>query len=306
MTNSDSINYTFIIPHKNIPSLLCRCLDSIPNRNDIQIIVVDDNSDPNIVDFSDFPGLNKKNTEVYFTKEGKGAGFARNFAIEKAKGKWIIFADADDFFNECLDRLMDYHVDSKADIIFFQSNSVDNETLSVIQSRGNQYNKWLIESHKRGIVLNEIRYRIHPPWSKFYSHQLILNNSISFDEVIASNDVMFSLKCGFFASKIEIDLNYLYCSTIRIGSLEYSSNFEKSKMRSDIALKHYIFLRDNNLASYRMNVFLYPLALTKYKNSKWFKIAIIPLFNNVEIKHIIYDFLIIIKDKFKHYLGSAE
>ena len=45
------INYSIIIPHKNIPNLLQRCLDSIPNREDVQIIVVDDNSDPNIVDF---------------------------------------------------------------------------------------------------------------------------------------------------------------------------------------------------------------------------------------------------------------
>jgi glycosyltransferase involved in cell wall biosynthesis len=48
------INYTIIIPHKNIPHLLQRCLDSIPRRNDLQIIVVDDNSDEDIVDFCGF------------------------------------------------------------------------------------------------------------------------------------------------------------------------------------------------------------------------------------------------------------
>ena len=39
------IVYSFIIPHKNCPVLLNRCLDSIPIRDDVQIIVVDDNSD---------------------------------------------------------------------------------------------------------------------------------------------------------------------------------------------------------------------------------------------------------------------
>jgi len=39
------INYSIIIPHKNIPHLLVRCLDSIPQREDVQIIVADDNSD---------------------------------------------------------------------------------------------------------------------------------------------------------------------------------------------------------------------------------------------------------------------
>ena len=38
-------NISIIIPHKNIPKLLERCLNSIPEREDIQIIIVDDNSD---------------------------------------------------------------------------------------------------------------------------------------------------------------------------------------------------------------------------------------------------------------------
>ena len=82
-------NYSIIIPHHNIPKLLCRCLNSIPIRKDIQIIVVDDNSNPDIVDFNTFPGLNDSFVEVYLTKEGKGAGYARNIGLQHAKGKWL-------------------------------------------------------------------------------------------------------------------------------------------------------------------------------------------------------------------------
>ena len=35
---------SIIIPHYNIPDLLMRCLKSIPISEDIQVIVVDDNS----------------------------------------------------------------------------------------------------------------------------------------------------------------------------------------------------------------------------------------------------------------------
>ena len=34
--------YSIIIPHYNIPDLLRRCLESIPQRDDVQVIVVDD------------------------------------------------------------------------------------------------------------------------------------------------------------------------------------------------------------------------------------------------------------------------
>ena len=37
-----NINYSIIIPHYNVPNLLLRCVRSIPVREDIQVIVVDD------------------------------------------------------------------------------------------------------------------------------------------------------------------------------------------------------------------------------------------------------------------------
>ncbi len=39
------LNYSFIIPHYNTSDLLQRLIDSIPQREDVEIIVVDDNSD---------------------------------------------------------------------------------------------------------------------------------------------------------------------------------------------------------------------------------------------------------------------
>ena len=64
------INYSIIIPLRNIPKLLQRSLDYIPYRDDVQIIVVDDNSDPQVVDVDNFPVMNIPIVEVYFTKEG--------------------------------------------------------------------------------------------------------------------------------------------------------------------------------------------------------------------------------------------
>ena len=67
------MSISIIIPHYNTPSLLKRCIDSIPIREDIEVIIVDDNSDSNIVDFAHFPGHERTYTKVIFTKKGKGA-----------------------------------------------------------------------------------------------------------------------------------------------------------------------------------------------------------------------------------------
>lgn len=85
--------FSIIMLHKNTPKLLKRCLESIPRMDDIQIIVVDDNSDSNIVDFSVLIGMKDECVEIYLTKEGKGAGHACNVGMKYAKGKWLLFTD---------------------------------------------------------------------------------------------------------------------------------------------------------------------------------------------------------------------
>ena len=90
--------FTIIIPHKDIPELLDRCLRSIPHREDIQIIVVDDGS----YDVDAVKIVEKSFPWVLFIyeKNSCGPGVARNRGLEKANGEWIVFADADDYFGD--------------------------------------------------------------------------------------------------------------------------------------------------------------------------------------------------------------
>ncbi|MCW1734241.1 glycosyltransferase family 2 protein [Anaerorudis cellulosivorans] len=297
--NPLNTNYSIIIPHKNIPTLLRRCLDSIPKRNDVQIIVVDDNSDPGMVDFSKFPGLNETNIEVYFTKEGKGAGYARNIGLSKAKGKWLIFADADDFFNDCFNEIMDKYQKVDADIIFFLSNSVECDTMHPIESRGKIYNEWLIESLKKGIILEEVRYCINPPWAKIFSNSFIKANQIQFDEIFTANDVMFSSKSGNLAKKIIIDTHFLYCSTVRNNSLDYEYSYDHVTSRLKVAINKYNFLMSIDKPQYRMNVIPFIIQLKRScSNGKWIKVGLIPAFHNIRLAHLISDFIQLLKMKF--------
>ncbi|MBQ5474281.1 MAG: glycosyltransferase, partial [Lachnospiraceae bacterium] len=51
--------FSIIIPHYNIPDLLMRCLKSIPVSEDIQVIVVDDNSTDADTYLERFPELSR-------------------------------------------------------------------------------------------------------------------------------------------------------------------------------------------------------------------------------------------------------
>lgn len=105
-----SINYSFIIPHKNTPKLLKRCVDSIPTRDDIEVIVVDDNSDDNLK-----PTLTRSDLVIILLdkNDAKRAGHARNIGMDIAKGRWLLFADSDDYYSENMLKLLDKYLDSK-------------------------------------------------------------------------------------------------------------------------------------------------------------------------------------------------
>ena len=67
---------------------------------DIQVIVVDDNSPDADTYLEKYPELSRPYLEFIRTTKGGGAGYARNIGLDHAKGEWLLFADADDFYVE--------------------------------------------------------------------------------------------------------------------------------------------------------------------------------------------------------------
>ena len=219
--------YSIIIPHSNIPDLLQRCLDSIPKRDDVQVIVVDDNSDSSKVDFVKFPGLNKPNTEVYFTKGGRGAGYARNVGLKYVKGEWILFADCDDYFHtQAINELMDTDIPDECKAIYWGSEELysDGTNLPLLTDS----NESLREIPKFEMVLNAFA-----PWKKMVRATLIKKNHIFFDEIPASNDVMFQMRLLGVLAKEEIFWfpKVVYSWEERENSITTSVNIEKAKCR---------------------------------------------------------------------------
>jgi hypothetical protein len=101
-----------------------RRLYSIPRRQDVQINIVSDNSDP-VVNFS---GLRRPHTEAIFTKKEKGAGHARNIGLERAAGRLLLFAGADDFFNYCIHDILDTYKNAGVGEAFLENNIRFDET----------------------------------------------------------------------------------------------------------------------------------------------------------------------------------
>ena len=241
------INYSIIIPHYNIPELLVRCINSIPVREDIQVIVVDDCS-PNTDKYKEtYPELSRPYLEYYSTPKGGSAGRARNVGIEHAKGKWLSFVDADDLLVENAADLLFKYKDRPEDVLFFQSKSVMCDDLTKLSGR-NIFSYNFKHYFKTGIE-QTLRLEFDAPWGKVIKKTLINKYQIRFDQVLYSNDTFFSASIGVYAKSIFVPEEILYIVTERTGSLTSAKlkTFEEWKIRYRSTLRVQNFFDEHNI-----------------------------------------------------------
>lgn len=226
----DGYKYTIIIPHYDIPQLLMRCLGSIPVREEVQVIVVDDCSPEGEKYPEKYPELTRPFLEYYRTPQGGSAGRARNVGMCHAKGEWLIFMDADDLFVDNMYDLLENNIDGEADVTFFNTRSVMSDDLSR-PSKRNLYGT-LFERYKDDTSELSFRYDFQSLWGKVFRQSLIEENNVRCDETKYSNDVLFSFMAGHLAKKIKVVQTPLYIVTQRSNSLA-SSQFSRSTISEE-------------------------------------------------------------------------
>lgn len=251
-----------VIPHYNTYELLYRCLSSIPQRKDIQIIVVDDHS-PNLHNL--YNTIEEfKQVELVVLPINSGAGRARNEGLKIAKGKWIIFSDADDYFTEGAFDVFLRHINDTQDIIYYKviSKGSDNKT---IESRDTKYNG-LIDNYilKRPHSEDQLKYRYYVPWGKMVKNEFIRKHNISFEEIRYSNDVLFGLMSANLASSISAYCEIVYCVTNRKDSLTKDISEKAFMCRYEAAVRHNIFLKEIKASRYGAILFRYFLKSFRY------------------------------------------
>lgn len=105
-----------VIPVYNCGKYLDKVIKSIEIQDvDYELILVNDGSLDNSLEVCKKYAITNSRIKVY-SKENGGVSSARNFGIEKARGKYINFIDADDYledncYNTCLKILEDNNLD---------------------------------------------------------------------------------------------------------------------------------------------------------------------------------------------------
>lgn len=240
--------YSIVIPHHNIPDLLVRCLESMPHRNDVQIIVIDDTSSAEYL--SQFEKIAENYSELaefHYTTKGRGGGAARNIGLCKAVGKYVLFVDADDFFLPAINDLLDKYKASEYDVIYFDATAKYSDTYEP-SDRAKHLNRMIVMHHENKELSEKLlRYKFGEPWCKIIKRDLITANAIRFDETPIHNDTTFSYLVGFYASQVAVDDTVAYCLTDRKGSVSKAVSSEKLRCRMEVMSRKNAFFIENNI-----------------------------------------------------------
>lgn len=236
---------SIIIPHYNCPHYLRTLLLSIPCLSELQVIVIDDKSTEYKKEFTKLKEEFKKNIEFYDNNGIKSAGACRNIGLRHAVGDWLLFADSDDYFMEGFYDAVSRYFDAEYDLIFYPPTSIvmgTNEISDRHVGHAKKVHDYYLNPDWKNTL--ELRYNYQSPCSKLIRRKMVEENKIWFDETIASNDVMFSMKCGYAAKKIAVDLQEIYCITMNTGSLTNQISENVFDARADVFLRRFAYLKE--------------------------------------------------------------
>lgn len=283
------IKVSIIIPHRNSLNSLLKLLKTIPLDSNFEVIIIDDYSDEEIRN-SLKKIENTRKIKILYLKGNFGAGFARNVGLKYATGKWLIFADSDDYFSNNFQLIIEKYLFSDNDIIFFKCFSYDIGT-EIISYRHLRYNRfcdnWISDGND-----DEIKFSHLVPWSKMIKKELVDNNNLYFDEIFNNNDIMFLIKLGALAKKVFVSPDVLYVVTNSNNSLVKNFNEKHFFNKFYVTIEANNFLRSINKNNYQLSVLLFLGLSFNYGMSNFFRILKILVVNRsnllVGLKKILY------------------
>lgn len=225
---------SIIIPIFNAGNLLYRCLDSVVNQTlkEIEIICVDDGSSDNSGEILEKYAKKDARFKVFHQKN-KGVGFARNNALNKSEGEYILFLDADDWIEEDMcKKLYAHSIQLNSDLVIFDAleHTADNKinTISYFSRNGfgEDYKSFVFDY--KYIKTKLLVSNLGAIWSKFYKSSFIKNKDIRFPKHKIYNDVEFNLKSILLADNISY-LPESFYNYMRLGQPSLQTSFRESK-----------------------------------------------------------------------------
>lgn len=199
--------FSIIIPAYNAERYISRCIDSVYNQtfdsNEFEVIVVDDCSPDNLAD--KVVELQEKYTSLHLIRHrlNKRQGGARNTGLKVAKGDYIMFLDADDYwiYRNILSILYVYVKNREFDIV----DSISHQDVS---SKDFYELKNAVKPNPP-VIYASSAYIASNKYSAYvcmgcYRKKMLDNNSLYFRENVFMEDGDWKIKTVYASTKIAV------------------------------------------------------------------------------------------------------
>ena len=219
---------TLTIPVYNAEKYLEELLESIirqtMNFKDIEVIMVDDLSTDNSRDIMDKYAEKYENfISVKLGKNNKIAGTARNKGVELSHGKYLMFADSDDFLPEDACEIMYKTIEEKnADFVTFNYINADEDGTVWDKPIFNleKYKDFkldITDYTKSFFVLNG------SVCNKIFRREFVIEKGIKFLEGVPAEDAFFTTSCFMETKEAYYAKDIIYCYRQRNQSVDNRS-----------------------------------------------------------------------------------
>ncbi len=187
------VKVSIIVPVYNTEKYLKKCVESLLSQTekDIEIILINDGSTDKsekiIKSFED-------DRIVYISKKNSGIGSTRNLGITKAKGKYIMFIDSDDYIApNCVEKMYNKAINDNCDIVISDYYEDCNGIIKEIRFKS--FNNTSLNDNPS--ILNNINLG---PCNKIYKKSIL--KDVKFEESLKYEDAPFVIKAFINAKKI--------------------------------------------------------------------------------------------------------
>lgn len=184
-----------IIPVYNVEKYIEECLDSLQAQtlDEYEIICVNDCSTDNSLQKIKQYLLKADNIRVIDNATNQGAAISRNIGLSHAKGKYVIFLDADDYFHKELLERAYYEIEKDSlDLVLFDAVRVDEhgeeiaKFTCVAREEERIKKEFCYSDVKKQLPLRDVTC---VTWNKMIRRQFLLDNDIEFQNLSSNNDI---------------------------------------------------------------------------------------------------------------------
>lgn len=265
---------SIVLPFYNAEKTIKKTIESIVSQltGRSELILVDDGSEDGTLGIIDSIQKEHKNISLIQSMH-RGVSYSRNLGIKNAKGEYVTFIDADDFYEETALEQYESLIEkySEADLLITDFYKIIQGIRYPVYEKVdsfsdlNNFMRTGLESKRKDKIF--INYIFGSVWRCCFKKDFLLNNSLFFDEKLRLNEDQIFLMQAISKAMIHHESVYLYNYCWNSESA-VNEKYKTSLLQTRaVCIDHYFaFYRNDRITKRSLYRWIYKFAYEIFRN----------------------------------------